>query len=269
MTGAHTNRTHIVGALLQSHRELCGTRVDPGRPPTVHPCPQGEAVAGLKHALHATPQRENQGSTPRLDYQQQKNMNQMSTQEKTTFFRASLCTFSHVLPTFPDARSDSKRLNMQLFAQHLIIRVPNHACKKKANGRNTFFSVCESFLVLTVAYFLSSMHWVSSKPKIDCHFPDPDQLGRTLFDPALSTITEERERDHHIRERAGSETPPRNQNGDFSPQSFVVLCGGSPFLSISFLWLILSLNVAVAFLIISVPLLHFFRIGSAEVVVLN
>ena len=87
--------------------------------------------------------------------------------------------------------------------------------------------------MLTVAYFLSSMQWVSSKPKFDCHFPDPDQLGRTLFDPALSTITEERERPLQKKEQA-SKTPPRNQNGDFSPQSFVVLSGGSPFLSISF-----------------------------------
>ena len=56
MTGAHTafshidktNRTHRVGALLQSHLGLCGTLVGPSRTPTVHQCPQGEAVGGLK-----------------------------------------------------------------------------------------------------------------------------------------------------------------------------------------------------------------------------
>ena len=53
MTGAHTNRTHNVDALLQSHPELCGTRVGPSRTPTVHPCPQREAPWLAHNTLHA------------------------------------------------------------------------------------------------------------------------------------------------------------------------------------------------------------------------
>ena len=93
------------------------------------------------------------------------------------------------------------------------------SCVKKTNSRNTLFSLSESFLVLTVAYFFCSMHWVSSKPKFDCHFPDPE---RTSFDPELSaTPSQKRERPPH-KKRASNGTPPRNQNGDFSPQSFMV-----------------------------------------------
>ena len=42
------NRTHRVGALLQSHPGLCGALVVLGRTPAVHQCPKEEAVGGPK-----------------------------------------------------------------------------------------------------------------------------------------------------------------------------------------------------------------------------
>ena len=97
MTGAHTNRTHIVGALPQNHPEQRGTRVGPGRTPTAQPCPQGRAVGGPKNASRATPQRENQDPIPRLDYQQQRTHGPTEHPKKT---RLSPAPQSARFPTF-------------------------------------------------------------------------------------------------------------------------------------------------------------------------
>ena len=70
MTEACTNRTHRVGALPQSHHGLCGTRVGPGRTPTVHLCPKMRLWVA-QNTLHARHRNDkSRFTTPRFDYQQ-------------------------------------------------------------------------------------------------------------------------------------------------------------------------------------------------------
>ena len=139
MTGAHTNRTHNVDALLQeSSRTLWhtgGSRQDTHGAPV--PARRGRGWPKTRFTRDSATRKSRFNTTPGLPTAKKHEPNEHP--RKNTFLRALFYTISHVLPTAPDARSDSKRLNMQLFAQDFISRVPNHACSKKANSRNTLF----------------------------------------------------------------------------------------------------------------------------------